>query len=230
MSQILAIVNDNVTKETLQKAVNDIGFEFSCTSSNSPDLSEKLKTPFSAVLVDTHADNEFNKLYQQYKPFWVFPVIVLISKGNENSIIDYRNMGVADCIVKPIRIPELQARIKTVLAVNDVENGTGAEGLYCGQLKVDLVKRRAFKDSKEITVTRTGYRLLVYFLQHKSKVVTREELLREVWGYTRSGEDRNLVETAIRRLRKEIEDDPKNPEYLHTIWGVGYRFEEPVES
>jgi len=74
---------------------------------------------------------------------------------------------------------------------------------------------------KEITVTRTGYRLLLYFLEHQSRVVTRDELLHEVWGYTRSGEDRNLVETAIRRLRKEIEDDPKNPECLHTIWGVG---------
>lgn len=227
MGLILGIVDDEKTKETLQRAVNDLGFKFSSSGSSSPDLPEKIKIPLSLVLVDTQADQVFIDLCRQYKPVCASQVIVLISRGDEKSIVEYRSMGVADCIVKPLRIPELKARIKTVLAINDAGNGRPAEELQCGRLQVDLARRRTFKDGMEIAVTRTGYRLLVYFLQHKSEVVTREELLREVWGYTRSGEDRNLVETAIRRLRKVIEDDPRNPECLHTIWGVGYRFEDP---
>jgi DNA-binding response OmpR family regulator len=227
MSLILGIVEDRTTREILQRAISDLGFEFISTTFASSDLPEKLKLPISMVLVETRRGQDFRDQCKHFKPICSAPVMVLISRGDEESITDYKQLGVADCIFKPLRVSELKARIQMILATNHPANGHEQERLQCHRLEVDLVKRRVYKDGKEITVTRTGYRLLVYFLEHQSRVVTRDELLHEVWGYTRSGEDRNLVETAIRRLRKEIEDDPKNPECLHTIWGVGYRFEKP---
>lgn len=226
MNLVLGVTEDAKTRLALQRACDDLDLRFTFIDPAAFDTGQTLEPAYSLILLDTQSKRDYRELCGQLKAACSSPVVALIANGREKLMIDLRQMGVTDCIVKPLRHQELKARIQAALATGNPD--AAQSNLKCGRLEVDLLKRRVYKDGREITVTRTIYRLLVYFLQHKSRVVTHEELLREVWDYDSSADDRNLVETAVRRLRMQIEDDPRNPQCLHTIWGVGYRFEETV--
>ncbi|MFN0315196.1 MAG: winged helix-turn-helix domain-containing protein, partial [Burkholderiales bacterium] len=91
--------------------------------------------------------------------------------------------------------------------------------------RIDVERHEVEVRGKPVTLTAKEFDLLLYFAQHPGRVYTREQLLDHVWGYQHSGYD-HTVNSHINRLRSKIETDPHNPEYIHTVWGVGYKFVE----
>lgn len=150
-------------------------------------------------------------------------IIMLTAKGEELDKILGLELGADDYITKPFSIRELLARAKAVLRrSNNVEEGE-QEVFESGRLKVDFDRHEVSINSEKIDITLKEFELLEILIKNKGKILQRETLLDKVWGYEYIGETRT-VDVHIRYLRKKIEDDDKNPKFIETIRGVGYRF------
>ena len=151
---------------------------------------------------------------------------MLTAKSEELDKILGLELGADDYITKPFSIRELLARVKAVLRRSSSDEIS--EEIYeIGRLKVDFERHEVLINNEKVELTLKEFELLEILIKNKGKILRRETLLDKVWGYEYIGETRT-VDVHIRYLRKKVEDDDKNPKFIETIRGVGYRFN-PVE-
>jgi len=149
------------------------------------------------------------------------PVIMITAKGEELDKILGLELGADDYLTKPFSIRELIARAKAVLRRTKQQN---IEKIFkFGNNSIDFDKHEVIKSEEKVDLTLKEFELLEVLIKNKGRVMTRDFLLDKVWGYEYIGETRT-VDVHIRHLRKKIEDDDKNPKYIETIRGIGYRF------
>ena len=150
------------------------------------------------------------------------PIIMLTAKSEEFDKILGLELGADDYITKPFSVRELLARVKAVLrrvSIVEPENNI----LTFGDLVANFDKREILIKDKKLDLTLKEFELLEILIRNKGKILTRDTLLDKIWGYEYIGETRT-VDVNIRYLRKKIEADDKNPKFIETIRGVGYRF------
>ncbi|MFT8313547.1 MAG: response regulator transcription factor [Clostridium sp.] len=149
------------------------------------------------------------------------PVIMITAKGEEIDKILGLELGADDYITKPFSIREMMARVKAMLrrAKTQYHDDTYA----IADINIDFQKHEVIKQNKKVELTLKEFELLQILIKNKGRVMTRDFLLDKVWGYEYMGETRT-VDVHIRHLRQKIEDDDKNPKYIETIRGIGYRF------
>ena len=150
------------------------------------------------------------------------PIIMLTAKASEADRVVGLELGADDYVVKPFSPRELVARVRAVLRRIDGETGAN-ERMVSGKMEIDLRSREVTVNSKPIELTPTEFDLLSYLAHHPGQVFTRLQLLREVQGYTYDAFART-IDTHVKNLRHKIEEDPKDPKYILTVHGVGYRF------
>jgi two-component system alkaline phosphatase synthesis response regulator PhoP len=149
------------------------------------------------------------------------PIIMLTARGEEGDRVRGLELGADDYITKPFSLRELLARVRAVLRRPGPRHKV--EELAFGDARVRPRGRQAFRAGREVGLTRKEFELLVYLLEHRGEVVTRERLLDEVWGYERFPTTRT-VDTHILRLRRKFEADPDRPAFILTVHGQGYKF------
>jgi DNA-binding response OmpR family regulator len=173
---------------------------------------------FTLMRVLQHSD-EFAALNQGV------PVIMLTSRSAEADRITGFELGIDDYVVKPFSARELMARVKAVLRRAQTPVADLADKpLICGALQIDLLRRTVRVGDIYPILTAREFDLLRVMASHPQQVFTREQLLNKVWGFDFYG-DESTITVHIRRLREKIEQDPANPKYIQTVWGVGYKFE-----
>jgi DNA-binding response OmpR family regulator len=150
------------------------------------------------------------------------PVILLTARGEETDRIVGLELGADDYVTKPFSPRELAARVRTVLrrATPGVAAG---EHLTFDDLEIDARTREVHRGGRLLTLTAREFDLLWFLASHPRQVFSRDLLMDRVWGYA-AALDTGTVTVHVRRLREKIEDDPSNPRFLETVWGVGYRF------
>ena len=152
------------------------------------------------------------------------PIIMLTAKGEDIDKILGLEYGADDYITKPFNIREVTARIKAILRrVNPEPKGDKEKLIVSGDIRLDYNFRHVTVGDKTIELTGKEFDLLELFLKNPGKVYTREQLLDIAWGYDYPGDVRT-VDVHIRRLREKIEENPAEPSYLKTKWGVGYYY------
>ncbi|MFD7402230.1 response regulator transcription factor [Streptomyces sp. NPDC059866] len=150
------------------------------------------------------------------------PVIMLTARGDEDDRILGLEVGADDYVTKPFSPRELVLRVESVL--RRARPGRQPAGtLRTAGLTVEPGARRAAKNGIELALTIREFDLLAFFLRHPGRAFSREELMREVWGWDFG--DLSTVTVHVRRLRGKVEDDPARPRFIQTVWGVGYRFD-----
>ena len=149
------------------------------------------------------------------------PIVMLTARSELHDIVVGLELGADDYITKPFELPELVARVKAVLRRASPPDGDGT--ISIGGLEIDPGGFTVRKRGVELSLTATEFRLLHELARRPKQVFTRELLLELVWNYDYLGDSR-LVDAAIQRLRAKVEDDPKQPELIKTVRGVGYRF------
>jgi two-component system response regulator SaeR len=153
------------------------------------------------------------------------PIIMLTSRGDESDRIAGFELGVDDYVVKPFSPRELVARVKAVLKRSVTTTKPEDEKpITFKKLHIDPRRRLITINDKPITLTVKEFDLLWLLARHPQQVFTREQLLNKVWGYEFYGGE-STVTVHIRRLREKIEVDASNPNYIQTVWGIGYKFE-----
>ncbi len=160
---------------------------------------------------------------QQIREFSNVPIIMLTAKGDDMDKILGLEYGADDYITKPFNILEVKARIKAIM--RRVEPRKNAENtakiVESGDMRLDCDGKRAYIKGKEIGLTAKEFEVLELLMLNPNKVYSRENLLKLVWGVDYPGDVRT-VDVHIRRLREKIEENPSEPKYVHTKWGVGY--------
>ncbi|MFU7517634.1 response regulator transcription factor [Clostridium sp. HCS.1] len=147
-------------------------------------------------------------------------IIMLTAKGQDMDKIMGLEYGADDYIVKPFNPLEVVLRVKALLRRLGEED---REKLQLGPFIIDLYSQKLLKNNIEIDVTPKEYLLMKIFLENPNKAFSRDELLDLVWGKNYFG-DAKIIDVNIRRLRAKIEDKPSEPNYIETVWGIGYRW------
>jgi DNA-binding response OmpR family regulator len=152
------------------------------------------------------------------------PVIMLTAKGEEDDRVRGLELGADDYVTKPFSPRELVSRVRAVLRRTEASGGS-SHGLIevDGRLKLDFDRHEVWVDGKLVNLRPTEYRLLYHLVQNAGWVISHDQLLANVWGYEYRDEP-HYVRLYINYLRKKIEKDPSNPEYILTERGIGYRF------
>lgn len=151
------------------------------------------------------------------------PIIILTARTGERDRIEGLELGADDYVTKPFSPQELVARVRAVLRRAHPSLST-ERPLSFEHLYIDPRTREASVDGRLVTLTAKEFDLLWFFASSPRQVFTRDQLLDQVWGYGFYG-DPSTVTVHVRRLREKIEPDPTKPIFIHTVWGVGYKFE-----
>ncbi|TAH51770.1 MAG: response regulator transcription factor [Chloroflexota bacterium] len=219
--QILDVVSKYLTREGFQISIaRDGEGALSAFNANKPDL----------VVLDLMLPKvDGLEVFKRLRTLSAVPVIMLTAKGEETDRIVGLELGADDYITKPFSPRELVARVKAVLrrVTTGTMLDTGERTLVRGDLRIDPRARSVSVSDKAVELTSKEFDLLWFLASHPGQVFTRTQLLDHVWGYEYYG-DSSTVTVHIRRLREKIENDPANPHYLSTVWGVGYKFEKEV--
>jgi DNA-binding response OmpR family regulator len=150
------------------------------------------------------------------------PVIMLTARGEEADRIVGLELGADDYVTKPFSPRELAARVRSVLRRAEPAVPT-AEQITFGDLEVVPATREVRKAGRPLQLTAKEFDVLHFLASHPRHVFSRDQLMSRVWGYS-AAHDTGTVTVHVRRLREKIEDEPSNPRFLQTVWGVGYRF------
>jgi len=155
------------------------------------------------------------------------PILMLTARTSELDRVLGLEIGADDYLTKPFSIRELVARVNAILRrAGDYQLQAEADEigpLECGDLRIDANRRQVLRSGREVELTAREFDLLHFFARHPGRVFSRTQLLDQVWGYNHAGYE-HTVNSHINRLRVKIETDPASPQYILTVWGVGYKF------
>ncbi len=152
-------------------------------------------------------------------------VLLLTAKSEETDRIVGLTVGADDYLTKPFSPRELVARVKAILRRGRSEKAEEGETLAFAHIRIDSQRYKVWRDGEEIELTTLEFKLLKTLAMYAGMVLSREQLLERVWGYDFYGDER-VVDVHIGHLRQKLEPDPSNPQYLFTVRGVGYKFED----
>ena len=205
------------------------GFEVQSFVSGASVLSEAMREMPALFLLDVMLPGtdgfELCRHIRQTPALSATPIIFLTAKTSEADRVKGLELGGDDYVTKPFSPRELIARIRTVLRGMGHTN-TGVEVLRLGDLEIDVSSMTVQVGGRNVLTTVREFRLLEYLAAHRGRVLTRDQLLDAVWKETPFVTPRS-IDVYIRRLREKIERDPRHPQYLKTLRGIGYRFEVP---
>ena len=227
MSRIL-IIEDEVSIAELEKDYLELsGFEVEIENDGDRGLQRSLTENFDLILLDLMLPGTDGfEICKQIRSTRNTPVIIVSAKKDDIDKIRGLGLGADDYITKPFSPSEMVARVKAHLARYERRIGKGRlenEIIEIRGLKIDKTARRVWINGEEKNFTTKEFDLLSFLAQNPNHVYTKEELFREIWGMESLG-DIATVTVHIKKIREKIEFNTARPQYIETIWGVGYRF------
>lgn len=231
MSRKILIVEDDASiAELLKYNLSKNGFHVNCVQDGLNIIENVLKFNSELVLLDLMLPEkdgfETCKELSENENTKDVPIIIVSSKSREFDKVLALQLGADDYICKPFFINELIARINAVFRRMEKYNNkkfSSTQEFRFGDIRVDLETREVYKKDVKLELTFKEFELLVMLIKSNGRVLTREYILDNIWGYKYIGETRT-VDVHVRNLRKKVEDDDKNPVFIETMRGIGYKF------
>lgn len=224
MLKILMITDKEAVAEELTDALQREGYEVSHVPDGKKGINAFYLLDPDLILLDRHLPGRSGmEVCHQIRQDHSVPIIVLSSMADVADKVTALSMGADDYVTIPFDTPELIARIGAVLRRCRSSKPPSCEYLTYHQLQMNLVSRRLIVRGEVVELTRREFDLLNLFMRSPGRVFTREALLSHVWGETDNLDDQTIA-VHVRWLRKKIEDNPRQPRYIQTLYGVGYRF------
>ena len=226
MSRVLVVDDEKMIVKGIKFSLLQDGMDVDCAYDGEEALRMAKETDYDVVLLDIMLPvMDGIEVCQKIREFSNMPIIMLTAKGEDMDKILGLEYGADDYITKPFNILEVKARMKAVMRRNG-RGGNASSGrrlMNIGSMKLDRDARRVYVKGREVNLTSREYDLLELLVTNPDKVYSREELLKIVWGVDYPG-DARTVDVHIRRLREKIEDNPSEPLYVQTKWGMGYYY------
>lgn len=231
--QYILVVEDEIKIARIVKAyLESDGYRviLADTGKKATEVIEK-ELPLLVILDLMLPDISGEEVCQQIKELGDIPVIMLTAKTSEDEKVVGFRLGADDYVTKPFSPRELIARVKAVLKRTYKKEEASAEPMSFnnGRLVIDAMRHELKKDNISVNVTPTEFKILLLLAKAPGRVFNRTELIEQALGYQFEGYDRS-IDAHIKNLRQKIEDDPKNPTYIQTVYGVGYRFDGKMDK
>ena len=220
---ILVVDDDKDIRELVEVYLKTEGFNVKLAENGKEALELIEKTSFDLVLLDVMMPkmNGLDTLIMIRKKY-IMPVIFLTAKNEEVDMIRGLALGADDYIGKPFSSMELLARVKAQLRRYTVFSNTKTSSITIDDLTIDTDTHIVTIEGKEINLTPTEYKILELMCKNKNKVFSVEQIYENIWRNKYAVGDTSIM-VHITKLRQKIEKDPKNPQYIKTVWGVGYK-------
>lgn len=220
--KLLIIEDDSDLREGLHFSFTGDGYDVSDVGNKREGLQEIKKGIYDLVLLDCNLpDGTGFELCKEVRQFSTIPIIMLTARDTEMDEIKALDLGVNDYLSKPFSLGVLKARMKRIL-----NERTETTSLRSGNIVIDKSTCKVCKDGDEIVLSKLEYRLLMYLIENKNHVLSKEQILSQIWDSDGKYVDNNTVSVNISRLRTKIESDASSPEFIKTIHGVGYIWKE----
>ena len=224
MEKILIVEDDRATRKALQQLFEAEGFAVEVAQNGAEGLAAFRSAKPSFVILDLQmpqmggrdACREIRKQSEDV------PIIILTGSVDEVNRVLLLELGADDYVTKPFSPKELLARVRAVLRRSKRSNGA-VEQLYFGDVSVDFARMEVIRRGRPVALTPQEFKLLKYFAQNPQRVVSRDQLLSDVWGYD-SYPSTRTVDSHILTLRQKLEREPKVPVHFVTVHNAGYKF------
>lgn len=228
MTKILLIDDDPTILELLKLFLEKEGYKVMVAESGLEGVEIAAKRLPDLAIIDLMMPGiDGFETSRRLRELGVQSILMMSHRQDERSLIKSLEMGADDFLRKPFAVPIFLAKIRTLLRRNGSYSAEDVTAIYNdGQLLIDLDRRHVEVRGKLVQLTPTEFRLLAMLLRNVGRVVSHEDLIREVWG-TQEGATVASLKVYIHYLRNKIEDHPKKPHYLLAEWGIGYRLREP---
>ena len=225
MNRILIVEDEldlaNIIKDYLEKELYEV--EICSQGDEAIEIFDKFKP--SLVILDLMLPGMNGyEICQNIRIKSTIPILILSAKIDEFDKVKGLDLGADDYITKPFRPKELLARVNAQLRRSQVFNKENIEIIEIENIRIYTKEYKVEKDGRDLDLSRNEFELLIFLSKNPRQVFSREQLYDRIWGFDSYG-DLNTVTVTINRLRQKIEDNPKNPKYILTVWGVGYKFE-----
>lgn len=226
MKQILIIEDDINIAEMERDYLQLNGYKAEIVQDGSQGLKMALQGIYDVIIVDLMLPGKDGyEITRELRKKFEIPIIVVSARTEDIDKIRGLDFGADDYLTKPFSPAELAARVKS--HINRYErlkgNNTSSEIINRGGLEINTASHRVLVNGKEIQMTSKEYAILVFLASNPNIVFTKEHIFDRVWGDEFCG-DTATVPVHIQKIRKKIEKDPSNPEFIETLWGTGYRF------
>lgn len=233
--KILIVEDDNDIARLVQLQLRDIGYDSDIIDNGAKAL-ERLGEPhdydmliLDIMLPDCDGLSICQKVRESNQQT---PILMLTARSSEYDRVLGLDTGADDYLTKPFSFMELSARVKALFRRSGAQSESTEKKpqmIELGDLFIDLRSRRVTVSGKQVELTAREFDLLTHFAMNPGQVFTRTQLLKDVWGYHHDGYE-HTVNTHINRLRNKIERQPDDPDFILTVWGVGYQLQNPSEQ
>ena len=223
-TKILAVEDDGRIRAAVKLALEDEGWTVDEAASGEEAVILFLREPSDVVLIDIMLPGiDGFELCRVIRRSSDVPIVMVTARADTHDVVAGLEAGADDYLTKPFAPKELSARIRALLR-RARPSSPGQSRLTFGELEVLPEEGKVLRAGEEVHLTKTEFRLICELAQSTGKVLSREQLLDQVWGYGYFGDGR-LVDVHIRRLRTKVEEDPANPRHVVTVRGLGYRLQ-----
>jgi len=227
MPQVLLVEDDAAIRVALTRSLHEQGHAVSTTTTGMAALTAAVAQKPDVVLLDLGLpDLDGSDVLSMLRAVSDVPVIVSTARDDEAEIVRLLDLGADDYVIKPFTAAQINARIRAVLR-RTVRDGNGAdEPIVLGGLRIDTRSREVSVDGQPVELARKEFDLLLALARRPGEVVTKRDLLAEVWQLAWGGSDRT-VDVHLSWLRRKLGESAKQPRYLHSVRGVGVRLAAP---
>lgn len=225
-NRVLVVDDEKLIVKGLKFSLEQEGMQVDCAYDGEEALEYAQSNQYDIILLDIMLPKMSGlEVCQQIRENSNVPIIMLTAKGDDMDKIMGLEYGADDYITKPFNVLEVKARMKAIMRRVAPAKKSDRKVIEAGDLTLRIADKRLFIAGKEMNVTGKEFDVLLFLVTNPNKVFGRDELLKAVWGHDYPGDVRT-VDVHIRRLREKIEENPSEPRYVHTKWGVGYYYQE----
>ncbi len=222
---VLFIEDEQALQMTVGDRLRNEGYSVDSAESGDEGFEKATQLPFDLIILDVMLPKRdgFDVCRGIREAGLITPILMLTARGQTSDKVNGLKIGADDYVTKPFNMLELMARVEALMRRAPVRPAAQTGVINFGSVRVDLMGTEAIRDAKPVNLSAREFQLLRYFIEHRGATLSRDELLKQVWGYSADMYTRT-VDVHVASLRQKLEDDPKQPKFILTVQGVGYKF------
>jgi two-component system alkaline phosphatase synthesis response regulator PhoP len=231
LGNILLVEDEEALRMTVGDRLRNEGYAVECAVNGDEAFEKATFLPFDLILLDIMLPgrNGFDVCRDIREAGLITPILMLTARGQTADKVTGLKIGADDYVTKPFDMSELMARVEALLRRAPSRPETHAAPFEFGSIRIDLRATEVTRNGKVVNLSAREFQLLRYFIEHSGATLSREELLKEVWGYSANMFTRT-VDAHVASLRQKLENDAKQPELIRTVQGLGYKFKRSARN
>jgi two-component system alkaline phosphatase synthesis response regulator PhoP len=222
---VLFVEDEEALRMTVGDRLRKEGYAVESAANGEEGFVKATQLPFDLIILDVMLPKKsgFDVCRDIREAGLITPILMLTARGQTSDKVNGLKIGADDYVTKPFNMQELMARVEALLRRAPIRPAAQAAVSEFGSIHVDLTGTEATRDGKTVNLSAREFQLLRYFIEHRGATLSRDELLKQVWGYSADMYTRT-VDVHVASLRQKLEDDPKQPQFIVTVQGLGYKF------